>query len=154
MGSTATRLAIAAVFGLVAFAVNSMLSHSASDEAAAAARPSSPSPAVPTTAPPPPPPPPPTTTTVVARASRSATDHDRAWRALAACESSGNPRAVSPSGRYFGAFQFDLTTWRELGYSGNPRDHSFSVQLEAAKKLHARRGWQPWPVCSRRLRLR
>ena len=153
MGSTATRLAIAAVFGLVAFAVNSMLSHTASDEAAAAPRLTG---APTTTAPPPPPPPPapPTTTPVVARASRSAADHDRAWRALAACESSGDPRAVSPSGRYFGAFQFDLTTWRELGYSGNPRDHSFSVQLEAAKKLHARRGWQPWPVCSRRLALR
>ena len=153
MGSTATRLAIAAVFGLVAFAVHPMLSDTASDEAAAAPRPAAP-PSTTAPPPPPPPPPPPTTTTVVARASRSAGDHDRAWRALAACESSGDPRAVSPSGRYFGAFQFDLTTWRELGYSGNPRDHSFSVQLQAAKKLHARRGWQPWPVCSRRLALR
>ncbi len=30
-----------------------------------------------------------------------------AWRKVANCESSGNPRAVSPNGKYHGLFQFD-----------------------------------------------
>jgi hypothetical protein len=33
------------------------------------------------------------------------------WGALAQCESGGNPRAVNPSGRYFGLYQFSLPTW-------------------------------------------
>ena len=31
---------------------------------------------------------------------------------IAQCESGGNPRAVSPDGRYRGKYQFDLATWR------------------------------------------
>lgn len=86
------------------------------------------------------------------RAALNATDD--VWMALARCESGGNPRAVGGGGRYFGAFQFSLSTWHSLGYSGNPVDYPFEVQLEAAKRLQARSGWGQWPACSRELGLR
>jgi resuscitation-promoting factor RpfB len=73
------------------------------------------------------------------------------WSALAACESGGNPRAVSPSGKYRGAFQFDLATWRSVGMSGDPIAYPYSVQLAAAQRLYASRGRSPWPHCGRLL---
>ena len=90
-----------------------------------------------------------------ARASRSrgGAAHD-VWTALAACESGGNPDAVSSGGRYHGAFQFSVATWQGLGYPGSPTDHPYAVQLEAAQRLQARSGWGQWPRCSRRLGLR
>ena len=87
------------------------------------------------------------------RASRSSARPTGPWAALAACESGGNPRARSSSGLYFGAFQFSIATWRSLGYGGNPADHSYGTQLEAAKRLQARSGWGQWPRCARRLGL-
>jgi len=74
-----------------------------------------------------------------------------AWKKVAQCESSGNPRAVNPAG-YYGLFQFDLQTWRSVGGSGNPAKASAGEQLMRAKKLYAERGAQPWPVCGRYLR--
>ena len=74
-----------------------------------------------------------------------------AWQKVAQCESSGNPRAVSPAG-YYGLFQFDLQTWRSVGGSGNPIDASAAEQLSRAKRLYAERGASPWPVCGRYLR--
>jgi len=85
---------------------------------------------------------------------RVAPDADRVWHALARCESGGNPAARSAGGRYHGAFQFSLATWRSLGYAGSPTDHGYDAQLAAAKKLQARSGWRQWPSCSRRLGLR
>ena len=92
-----------------------------------------------------------------ARASRSGRSpqfEGDVWTALAACESGGNPTARSASGRYFGAFQFSLATWQSLGYEGNPVDHPYATQLEAAQRLQARSGWGQWPRCARRLGLR
>ena len=73
------------------------------------------------------------------------------WAALANCESHGNPAAVGGGGRYFGAFQFSLTTWHSLGYGGNPVDYPYATQLEAAQRLVARSGWGQFPVCGRRV---
>lgn len=73
------------------------------------------------------------------------------WTALANCESGGNPRAVSSSGTYRGAFQFDLSTWRSVGMTGDPIAHSYGVQLAAAQRLYASRGRAPWPHCGRLL---
>lgn len=75
------------------------------------------------------------------------------WSALAACESGGNPSAHGGGGRYHGAFQFSLATWRSLGYGGDPHEHPYEVQLEAARRLQARSGWGQWPGCARRLGL-
>lgn len=95
-----------------------------------------------------------TTTAAADRTRRSGVgDGDRVWRALAVCESNANPRAHSANGLYHGAFQFSLPTWRGLGYQGDPADHPYAVQLQAAKKLQARSGWRQWPSCARRLRL-
>ncbi len=76
---------------------------------------------------------------------------DDVWTRLARCESGGNPRAVGGRGKFFGAFQFTLQSWRGVGMSGNPIDYSYADQLAAAKRLQARSGWRNWPVCSRRV---
>lgn len=75
------------------------------------------------------------------------------WGRLSHCESSGNPRAVSRDGLYFGLFQFSLDTWHFLGYEGNPADASPATQLEAARRLQKMRGWDQWPRCARTLGL-
>jgi peptidoglycan hydrolase-like protein with peptidoglycan-binding domain len=66
---------------------------------------------------------------------------------IAACESSGNPTAVSASGQYRGKYQFSRETWREYGGTGDPAAAPESVQDSIAAKLLAARGTQPWPVC-------
>ncbi|MEW2510781.1 ubiquitin-like domain-containing protein [Streptomyces sp. NPDC046870] len=74
------------------------------------------------------------------------------WRALAACESSGRPDAVDPSGTYGGLYQFDTRTWQSLGGKGRPQDASAEEQTYRAKKLYIRRGASPWPHCGMRLK--
>jgi hypothetical protein len=69
-----------------------------------------------------------------------------AWAALRQCESSGNYAADTGNG-YYGAYQFDLSTWESLGYSGLPSAAAPAVQDQAAQQLYATRGSQPWPVC-------
>lgn len=76
---------------------------------------------------------------------------DLNWAALARCESGGNPRAMNPSGRYQGLYQFSVPTWRAVGGSGRPVDHSASEQTFRAKKLYKRSGAGQWPVCGRKL---
>lgn len=68
------------------------------------------------------------------------------WDALANCEASGNPRAVS-MGRYFGLYQFDLSTWAAVGGTGNPVDASPAEQTARAQQLYDDRGTAPWPRC-------
>ena len=72
------------------------------------------------------------------------------WRALANCESSGNPRAVNPAG-YYGLYQFNTGTWRSVGGSGLPSRASASEQTYRAKLLYKQRGRSPWPHCGRYL---
>ncbi len=72
---------------------------------------------------------------------------------LRQCESGGNYGANTGNG-YYGAYQFDLRTWRGLGLSGRPSDASPAVQDAAANRLQSQRGWQPWPGCARKLGLR
>jgi peptidoglycan endopeptidase LytE len=72
------------------------------------------------------------------------------WSALAACESSGNPQAVS-SGGYMGLYQFDQRTWESVGGSGSPLNASSAEQTLRAEILFSQRGSSPWPVCGSRL---
>jgi hypothetical protein len=67
---------------------------------------------------------------------------------IAQCESGGNPSAISAGGRYRGKYQFDRTTWRALGGSGDPAAAPESVQDRLAAKLLATRGTTPWPNCA------
>ena len=68
---------------------------------------------------------------------------------IAACESGGNPAAVSPTGQYRGKYQFSRQTWAEYGGTGDPAAAPESVQDSIAAKLLAARGTQPWPVCGK-----
>jgi Transglycosylase-like domain len=72
------------------------------------------------------------------------------WRALARCESGGNPRAVNPAG-YYGLYQFTRSTWRSVGGSGLPSRASAGEQTRRAQILYRRAGSGPWPVCGRKL---
>lgn len=65
-------------------------------------------------------------------------------------ESGGDYRAVSPSGRYRGAYQFDQRTFESVGGRGDPAEASPAEQDAAATTLLSRRGLQPWPTPSRR----
>ena len=73
------------------------------------------------------------------------------WAALARCESGGNPRAVSSTGKYRGLYQFSLATWRSVGGSGDPIDNSSSEQTYRAQVLYKRSGRGQWPHCGRYL---
>ena len=76
------------------------------------------------------------------------------WAALRNCESGGNYQAVSPSGLYRGAYQFDLGTWASVGGSGDPAVASPEEQDHRAQVLWSQRGAAPWPVCGRYLTCR
>lgn len=65
------------------------------------------------------------------------------------CESRGNYSIVSGSGRYRGAYQFDSTTWRGVGGSGDPAAASPAEQDYRALLLLRLRGTRPWPICGR-----
>lgn len=66
---------------------------------------------------------------------------------IRACESGGNYGAVSPSGQYRGAYQFDYQTWASVGGSGDPAAASPGEQDMRAQMLMDQRGSSPWPVC-------
>ena len=74
------------------------------------------------------------------------------WEKMRFCESSDNYQALSRTGKYRGAFQFDFATWESVGGSGDPAAASPSEQEARARELYARRGHDPWPVCGRFLR--
>jgi hypothetical protein len=67
--------------------------------------------------------------------------------ALRECESGNNYQSDTGNG-YYGAYQFALSTWLALGFSGLPSQAPPSVQDQAAEELLARAGWGQWPVCS------
>jgi uncharacterized protein YabE (DUF348 family) len=73
------------------------------------------------------------------------------WAALAACESGGNPGAVSSTGKYRGLYQFSYATWAGVGGSGDPAAASAGEQTMRAQMLYARSGAGQWPTCGRRL---
>ncbi len=67
--------------------------------------------------------------------------------AIAACESGGNPEAVSPEGTYMGLYQFDQGTWESVGGTGSPTEASAAEQTYRAALLYSESGSSPWPVC-------
>lgn len=77
--------------------------------------------------------------TSTASADPSAQD----WYRLRVCESSDNYRTNTGNGHY-GAYQFDLPTWRSVGGSGYPYQASPAEQDARALMLYRERGWQPW----------
>lgn len=67
---------------------------------------------------------------------------------IAACESRGDPTAVSADGQYRGKYQFSLQTWRDMGGSGDPAAAPESEQDRRAALLLQRAGRGAWPVCA------
>ena len=67
--------------------------------------------------------------------------------AIRACESGGDYGAVSSSGTYRGAYQFDYATWQSVGGSGDPAAASPAEQDMRAQMLYDQSGSSPWPVC-------
>ena len=67
---------------------------------------------------------------------------------IAACESGGDPTAVSAGGRYRGKYQFSRETWRHMGGRGDPARASEAEQDRRAAKLLAQAGTSPWPNCA------
>ena len=70
------------------------------------------------------------------------------------CESTDNYRAISTSGLYRGAYQFDQTTWDDVAgrfypwlVGIDPVDADPWWQDAMARALWSERGQQPWPVC-------
>lgn len=67
--------------------------------------------------------------------------------AIAACESGGDPTAVSADGTYRGKYQFDYSTWASVGGSGDPAAAPEAEQDMRAAMLYAQAGSSPWPIC-------
>jgi hypothetical protein len=66
---------------------------------------------------------------------------------IAACESGGDPEAVSPDGTYRGKYQFDQGTWESVGGHGDPAQAPEAEQDYRAALLLSESGTSPWPVC-------
>jgi Transglycosylase-like domain len=66
---------------------------------------------------------------------------------IAACESGGDPAAVSSDGSYRGKYQFDYGTWESVGGSGDPAAAPEAEQDYRAALLYSESGSSPWPVC-------
>jgi hypothetical protein len=66
---------------------------------------------------------------------------------IAACESGGDPTAVSSDGSYRGKYQFDFGTWESVGGSGDPAAAPEPEQDYRAALLYTQSGSSPWPVC-------
>jgi Transglycosylase-like domain len=66
---------------------------------------------------------------------------------IAACESGGDPEAVSSDGTYRGLFQFDQGTWESVGGTGDPAAAPAAEQEYRAALLYSEAGSSPWPIC-------
>ncbi|MDT0203756.1 transglycosylase family protein [Nocardioides sp. AE5] len=78
---------------------------------------------------------------------------DTVWDQLAKCESGGN-WAINTGNGYYGGLQFSASTWRSVGGTGLPHQHSREEQIKRGKILQQRAGWGQWPACTRKLGLR
>ena len=82
-------------------------------------------------------------------------DGSTVWDQLAQCESGGN-WAINTGNGYYGGLQFSYGTW--LGYGGGEFAEYAHLatreqQIIVAERLHAARGFAPWPACSAKLGL-
>jgi hypothetical protein len=70
------------------------------------------------------------------------------WDRLAQCESGGN-WSINTGNGYYGGLQFSLSSWRAVGGTGYPNEHSRETQIQMGQRLHAQGGWGHWPGCTR-----
>jgi hypothetical protein len=88
-----------------------------------------------------------TKTAAAAVRAVAASAGDPVLQRIAACESGGDPTAVSADGRYRGKYQFSRATWRYMGGTGDPARAAEAEQDRLAAKLLAQAGTSPWPNC-------
>lgn len=79
--------------------------------------------------------------------SASADPSANAWLQLRTCESSNRYDTNTGNG-YYGAYQFDLATWRSVGGTGYPNNATPAEQDYRALILYRMRGWSPWTCAS------
>ena len=98
------------------------------------------------------------TTTIAATPPIEEGPSDIQWEALRYCEATGNYGAVSPTGKYRGAYQFSVETWdwiAGLYYEHliglDPAEARAFDQDRMARVLYDLRGRGQWPVCGRYL---
>ena len=68
--------------------------------------------------------------------------------AIAACESGGDPTAVSAGGDYRGKYQFSPATWQAVGGQGDPAAAPEAEQDRRAATLMEQSGPGHWPTCA------
>ena len=85
--------------------------------------------------------------TPAVRASRCASG-DKMY-CIKMCESGGNYSTNTGNG-YYGAYQYDKSTWNGYGGYSTADQAPPEMQDEKAKSDYARRGGSPWPTCSKR----
>lgn len=103
-----------------------------------------------------------TTTKPVVKATAPAVARDSGeptaeqWARLRKCESSGNYQALSPGGRFRGAYQFSQATWDWVAGQVAPQlagvdpiDAAPGDQDNMALNLYRMRGAGQWPVCGK-----
>lgn len=92
-------------------------------------------------------------TVSVARVSRGvAPATPENMQALRFCEAGGIYTRNSGNG-YYGAYQFNISTWGGWGGYARADLAPASVQDQKFLETYSRRGWSPWPSCSRKLGL-
>jgi peptidoglycan hydrolase-like protein with peptidoglycan-binding domain len=89
---------------------------------------------------------------IVPLTGASADPSSSSWNRLRNCESS-NDYSINTGNGYYGAYQFNLSTWQSVGGQGYPNHASRSEQDARALILYRERGWQPW-TCAGILGLR
>lgn len=74
-------------------------------------------------------------------------------QALARLRSCEGSYTSNTGNGYYGAYQFDRSTWGGYGGFAVASDAPPAVQDEKAWLTYQRRGWQPWPSCSKKMGL-
>lgn len=73
------------------------------------------------------------------------------WADLRNCEAQTDLYLTNTGNGYYGAYQFDLSTWQSVGGTGLPSDASPEEQDMRALMLYHASGAGPWPVCGKYL---
>jgi uncharacterized protein YabE (DUF348 family) len=75
-------------------------------------------------------------------------DFAAALARLRSCEAGGRYTTNTGNG-YYGAYQYNISTWAGYGGYTLPSDAPAALQDERAWQTYQKRGWQPWPSCSK-----